>query len=79
MTLEGKKLAVGAKEARKSLLAGRAEILYLAYDAAESITEPLRSAADEKEVPIDRDHTMRELGRAAGIAIGACAVTVLKE
>lgn len=79
MTLEGKKLAVGAKAAKKALAAGRAEFLYLASDASESVVAPLRSSAAESGVPLDEEHTMRELGRAAGIEIGAGAVTVLKE
>ena len=79
MTLEGKKLAVGAKVAKKALDAGRVEMLYLACDASESVVGPLRSSALEKGVPVVEDSTMRELGRAAGIAIGAGAVTVLKD
>ena len=79
MALEGKKLAAGAKAAKKALAAGRAEMIYLACDASESLVGPLRLSAREKGIPVVEDSTMRELGRAAGIAVGAGTVTVLRD
>lgn len=79
MTFRGEKFVAGAKEAKKALALGRAAYLYLAADAAENVIEPLRLLASENGVPVDEEHTMRDLGRAAGIAIGAGAVTILKD
>ncbi|MBO4406229.1 MAG: ribosomal L7Ae/L30e/S12e/Gadd45 family protein [Clostridia bacterium] len=78
MTFEGKKIVCGARSAIKALRAGRAEKIFLARDASESVTGPVRESAEEKSVPVDGTHSMRELGKAASIEIGAAAVTVLK-
>ena len=78
MTLEGKKIACGAKSVRKALESRRASSLWLARDASEGVVAPLRDLAVSQSVPVDETKTMRELGRAASIEIGSAAVALLK-
>lgn len=61
---------VGAKQTRRVLMAGTAKSLLLARDAAESITAPLAAMAAEKSIPTEWT-TMRALGTACGISVGA--------
>jgi len=62
---------VGAKQVRRALLGGRAKALYAARDADPALTGPLAECAGERGVPVRWVDSMRELGRACGIAVGA--------
>lgn len=69
---------VGVKQLRKAI--GRDEIrrVFLADDADPAITEPMEALARERELPVVRVRTMKELGEACGIAVGASAAGLLK-
>ena len=51
--------------------------VYLACDADPWLTEPLRLLCREQNVAVEEGHTLQELGRAAGIAVGTAAVALL--
>lgn len=67
---------VGAKQARRVLNDGRGKTVYLAMDADPRVTEPILQLSQEKRVPVVQVQSMRELGHACAIAVGA-AVAVL--
>ena len=69
---------VGVKQLRKAI--GRDEIrrVFLAEDADPVVTEPVEALARERAVPVVRVASMKELGRACGIAVGASAAGLLK-
>ena len=69
---------VGVKQLRKAV--GRDEIrrVFLADDADPAVTEPVEALALERGVPVTRVPSMKELGRACGIAVGASAAGLLK-
>lgn len=73
----GKKVS-GAKQSRRALLEGTAQTVYLARDADPALTGPLRALCLERNVPVMDQWSMRELGQAAGIQVGAAVVTLLK-
>lgn len=73
----GKKVS-GAKQSRRALLEGTAQTVYLAKDADPALTGPLRALCLERNVPVMDQWSMRELGQAAGIQVGAAVVTLLK-
>lgn len=62
---------VGVKQARRALASGKAKRLYLAKDADPQLTEPLERQAAERGVEVVWADTMKALGRACGIAVGA--------
>ena len=67
---------VGVKQVRRALAGGRAKRLYLAKDADPQLTEPLAQQGQERGVEVVWADTMKALGKACGIAVGAsvCAV-----
>ncbi len=70
--------AVGASQTAKAVRGGRARLVLVARDADRKVTEPVIRAAQERGVPLVEVDSMRELGRACGIAVGAAAAAVLE-
>jgi len=68
---------VGAKQSRRAVREGRAREVFLASDAAPGLTGPLLRLCRQAAVPVCTACTMRELGQAAGIQVGASVVTLL--
>ena len=73
----GKKVS-GVKQSRRAVRENLARAVYLARDADPALTDPIRSLCQEKGVPVIDRCTMRELGQAAGIQVGAAVAAVLK-
>ena len=69
---------VGLKQVTKAVRSGRAEKVFLACDASERVKQPLRVLCETQGVPTDESATLIELGKAAGIAVGAAAAAILK-
>lgn len=69
---------IGAKQTLKHLERGDAELIYVAGDAEERVLMPIRRIAAEKGVPVVEAGSMRDLGRACGIEVGAATAAVLK-
>ena len=76
--LAGKKTVVGAKQLRKALNAQRAEAVYLAEDADPDMTVPIAELCKLNGIPFVWVHSMRELGQACGIEVGAAAAAAVK-
>ena len=71
------KKVVGIKQVKKALREGRALEVILADDADPALIEPLEEACREAGVPTKHAASMKELGRACSIAVGAaCAAYV---
>ena len=68
---------VGIKQLRKAL--GREEVLqiWLARDADPVLTEPLEAQAERQRIPVQWAVSMKELGQACGISVGAAAAGLL--
>lgn len=69
----------GIKQSRRAVRDGLARTVYLAGDADPALTDPIRVLCREKNVPVTDRYTMRELGQAAGIQVGAAVVALLKK
>ena len=74
----GCKVAVGAKQIRKALLSGNARRVYLACNADPAITEPLAALCRQNGVSFAWIKSMKDLGEAAGIEVGAAAAAAIK-
>lgn len=70
---------IGVKQSRRAVRDGLAQLVFLAYDADPALTEPVERQCQEQQVPVVRDFTMKELGQAAGIQVGAAVAALLKE
>jgi large subunit ribosomal protein L7A len=68
----------GVKQVTKALKKGQVRCVFLAEDANAQILLSLAELAGRQGVPVERIGTMKELGRAAGIEVGAAAAAALK-
>lgn len=75
--IAGFRMVVGAKQLRKALLAGQAKKVYLAQDADPAITEPIAQMCLDQKVPFAWARSMKELGRACRIDVGAAAAAAI--
>ncbi len=69
---------VGVKQVRRALSDGRAKRLYLAQDADPQLTQPLERQAQEQGVETVRVQSMRALGKACGVAVGAAVAATTR-
>ena len=73
---QGEKV-VGAKQTRRALKSGRAKKLFMAKDADPRLLQPLVQEAVRTGVRIEQVDTMKQLGEACGIAVGAAVAVLL--
>ena len=77
--LRGRDKVIGVKQSRRAIRDGLAQQVFLAADADPALTGPLAEQCLSLGVPVENGCTMRELGQAAGIQVGAAVVTLLKK
>ncbi len=75
--LENAAKVVGVKQVRRALAKGQAKRLYLAKDADPHLTEPLERQGREQGVEVAWTDSMKALGRACGIAVGAAVAAII--
>ena len=75
--IRGRKVVVGAKQLKKSLLSGKADRVFLAEDADPAITEPIEAMCRQNSIFFAWVPSMADLGKACGIDVGAAAAAVL--
>ena len=73
----GRKVVAGAKQLRKALSSGTVFRVYLARNADPAITEPIEAVCKEKRIPYAWARSMKDLGNACGIEVGAAAAAAL--
>ena len=73
--LASREKVIGVKQAARAIRDGRARRVFLACDAEERVIDPIRRSC--VGIPVEEGHTMAQLGRACGIAVGASVVAVL--
>lgn len=76
--LEHAAKVVGVKQVRRALSDGRAKRLYLAQDADPQLTRPLAEQAGAQGIEVCWHPSMKELGRACGIAVGAAVAATTR-
>lgn len=74
----GKKVS-GIKQSRRAIRDGRARTVFIARDADPAVTGPIRNDCGERHIPVVEEFSMRELGQAAGIQVGAAVAVLLYE
>ncbi|MFT9598857.1 50S ribosomal protein L7ae-like protein [Mesobacillus sp.] len=75
---QAKKIIVGTKQTVKALKAGEVIELVIATDADMKVTANLLQTAREMNSAITYVDSMKKLGKACGIAVGASAVAITK-
>ena len=69
---------VGVKQSRRAIREGRVDRVFLAANADPALTGPIGLLCQEQGIPVVDEFSMEELGRAAGIQVGAAVVAVLR-
>lgn len=78
-TLKTTNHVIGIKQVTKALKRGQAKKIFIAADAETRVTEPLVKIANAQKILTETLSTMKELGTACGIEVGAAAVAVLED
>lgn len=76
--LKGARKVVGIKQLRRALGAGSVRKVFLAEDADPRLTDPLAELCGRLGIDCEAVPTMKELGKASGIDIGAAATGILR-
>ncbi|ABO65487.1 MULTISPECIES: 50S ribosomal protein L7ae-like protein [Geobacillus] len=76
--LQAGKIVIGTKQTIRALKEGKAAEVIVAEDADLPIIEKVMAAANEANVPITKVDSMKKLGKACKIQVGAAAVAILR-
>lgn len=69
--------AVGSNQTVKAIRRGRAQVVFVATDADRRVVADVIAAVRDRGLEVIEVGSMRDLGRACGIAVGAAAAAVL--
>lgn len=69
-------VVIGTKQTIKALRSGQIKELIIAEDADLHVLTDVLSLAKQNRIPVTRVDSMRKLGRACGIDVGASAVAI---
>jgi len=72
------KLVVGTKQSLKVIKEGKAETLFIAKDADRHVVKNVEEEAKILHTQIVYVESMKKLGKACGIEVGAATVVILK-
>lgn len=72
------KLKVGTKQSTRALNEGAVETLFVAKDCEQHVVRSIVEAAKERNVQIVYVDSMKKLGKACGIEVGAATAVILK-
>lgn len=70
------RLRIGVKQSSKALVEGRAIKVYIARDAEQHVTRRVEELADERAVELEYVDSMKELGLACNIDVGAATAVI---
>lgn len=70
---------VGTKQVLRALSQGRARVVYLAQDADAAIRDQVQAACQGQAVPLEPVASMKILGEACGIAVGAAVACTVAQ
>ncbi|OEH93182.1 50S ribosomal protein L7ae-like protein [Bacillus solimangrovi] len=69
-------IIIGTKQTLKALRNNEVKEVIIADDADRYVTDKVLIAAQEKNVPVINVKSMKKLGKACGIDVGAAAVAI---
>ena len=73
-----KKLIVGTKQVLKAVREGKVATLLIAKDAERHVTRTVEDIAREQQIQIVYVESMKKLGKACGINVGAASAAIIK-
>lgn len=69
---------IGVKQTAKAVENGTAKSVFVAMDADEKVVGRIKELCSKNSIEVVYIDTMKQLGKACGIEVGAAAVGVLK-
>ncbi|WP_297990395.1 50S ribosomal protein L7ae-like protein [Anoxybacillus sp.] len=75
---QAKQIIVGTKQTVRALKDGKVREVVIAEDADETIVRKVVEAANVAHVPICKVDSMKKLGKACKIEVGAAAVAIIR-
>lgn len=69
---------IGVKQTLKAVEGGKARTVFIARDAEEKVVGKIKELCDKNSIEIVYVESMKQLGKACGIEVGAAAACVLK-
>ena len=77
-SLSKSRRVIGVKQTTRAIREGTAAQVFLADDAETRLTDPVRQLCRENGIPMTEVESMRALGRACGIEVGAAVAAILR-
>lgn len=75
--LQASKVVIGTKQTVKALKDGRTKELIIASDVEAKVITNVVNLARELNIPVTYVDSMKKLGKACGIEVGASAVAII--
>jgi large subunit ribosomal protein L7A len=72
------KIIVGTKQSVKALVNNEVKVVVIAEDADFRITQKVIQTAEQLHIPLTKVSSMKKLGKACGIEVGAAAVAIIQ-
>ncbi len=76
--IEERNKVIGIKQTTKALNQDKARVLFISEDAEKHLVEHIEQIAREKNVETVYVDSMKNLGKACGISVGAAVAAILK-
>lgn len=76
---QASKRTIGSNQTIKVLQQRVATSVFVAHDAEKRVTQPIVDLAEKHRVPLTWVTSMKELGKACGIDVGAAAAAIVEE
>lgn len=74
-----KKVAIGTNQTTKALEQSAAKEVFVAKDADKKVVDRVLHLCEAKDTPVIWVDSMKQLGRACGIEVGAAAAAILRD
>lgn len=76
--IEERNKVIGIKQTTKALNQDRVKVLFISEDAEKHLVEHIEQIAKEKNIETVYVDSMKDLGKACGISVGAAVAAILK-
>ncbi|WP_099352735.1 50S ribosomal protein L7ae-like protein [Fredinandcohnia onubensis] len=75
--LQAKKIIIGTKQAVKAIQTDKVTEIVVAEDADRRVINKVLQLAEAQQIPISKVDSMKRLGKACGIEVGASTVAII--
>lgn len=73
-----KNLLIGTKQTKKAIIQENVEEVFVAEDADQHLIQPIIDLCQEHGIKVNFVDSMKQLGKACGIQVGAAAAAIQK-